>query len=348
VGPLENLLVALIAVTSAAIVAMLLFVSLQLLFTKLEDARRDAFERRWQPVLRAWMHGERLALPPLPRRHRMWLMPLWNRTHNYVEGEAADFLRELAGAMQLEEHAAALLQERAAWKRSLAVLTLGELRSVAHWRELQALLDERRPAVVLAVIEAMVQIDRRRAAPLVVPVLLAGQRWDSVRTSRLLQVLGAEAVGPLCSALAQAPAGTAARTLGWLALTGQHEILVALRARLAGNSSADEIAVILEALGRLGGAEDRALALQYVAHPDWHVRKRAAAALGQVGLAGDRGTLEALLSDPVWWVRYRAAGALYQLRGATPEQLRALAARHPDRSAREVLERVLAEHGAVP
>lgn len=344
-SPLADLLVVLIAATSVAIVSMLLFVSVRLLAGALEDARLRAFERRWEPVLLAWMDGEHPPLPALPEHHRLWLLRLWNRTRSFVEGESADFLRKLALVLELPRHSAELLRARAAWKRILGVLTLGELRAVAHWQELQSLLDEPRPPVALAAIEAMVRIDPSRAAPRVVPALLARPHWDPVRVGRLLRTLGPDAVGPLVAALEQAPPGAAPRVLDWLGLTQQHEVLPAVRARLPG-ADAEEAGLILKVLGQLGGAEDRALALPYLAHAEWHVRMHAATALGQLGLTGDRPQLARLLTDPVWWVRYRAAGALFKLRGVTPEHFRALAARHPNPDAREVLRRILAERTA--
>lgn len=342
-GPLERLLVVLIAATSVAIASLLLFVSLRLLAGAIENARLRAFERRWEPVLLAWMDGQHPALPPLPERHRLWLLRLWNRTRSFVEGESANFLRQLALVLELPRHSAELLGARAAWKRILGVLTLGELRAVAHWQELEALLDEPRPPVALAAVEAMVRIDAGRAAPLVIPALLARTHWDPVRVGRLLRTLGSDAVGPLLAALDRTPLGAAARVLAWLGLTQQHEVLRPMRARLAAGGGAEEAGLILKVLGQLGGAEERTLALSYLGHAEWHVRMHAATALGLLGLAGDRPRLAKLLTDPVWWVRYRAAGALFQLSGATPEHFRALAARHPDPAARDVLQRILVE-----
>lgn len=345
-SPLAGLLVVLIAATSVAIVSLLLFVSLRLLVGALEDARLRAFERRWEPVLLAWMDGEHPSLPALPEHHRLWLLRLWNRTRSFVEGESANFLRQLALVLELPRYSAELLGARAAWKRILGVLTLGELGSVAYWKDLQALLDEPRPPVALAAVEAMVRIDPSRAAPRVVPALLARSHWDPVRVGRLLRTLGPAAVGPLLTALEQTPPGAAARVLAWLGLTQQHEVLPPLRARLAAGDSAEEAGVILKVLGQLGGAEDRTLALPYLVHAEWHVRMHAATALGQIGLTGDRQRLAKLLTDPAWWVRYRAAGALFQLRGVTPEHFRALAARHPNPQARDVLQRILAERAS--
>lgn len=341
-SPLASVLVVLIAITSVAIASLLLFVSVRLVAGAIEDARLRAFERRWEPVLLAWMDGQHITLPPVPDHHRLWLLRLWNRTRSFVEGDSADFLRKLALVLELPRYSVELLRASAAWKRILGVLTLGELRAVAHWDELRALLDEPRPPVALAAIEAMVRIDARRAAPQVVPALLARPHWDPVRVGRLLRTLGPHAVDPLVAALEKAPPGTAARLLAWLGLTQQHEVLPAVRARLPG-ADAEEAAVILEVIGQLGGAEDRALALPFLSHAAWHVRMQAATALGQLGLTEDRPQLARLLTDPVWWVRYRAAGALFQLRGVTPEHFRALASRHPNPEARAVLQRILAE-----
>lgn len=344
-SPLEYVLKALIIFTALLTTGLLAFVSLYLIAGALVEVQRLGFERSWQPVLYAWMDGEKAALPALPQRHALWLLRLWNRTLNYVEGEAADFLRQFAAEAHLADHAGRMLGARAAWQRLLAVITLGELRSAPHWTWLRPLLADPHLAVVLAAVEAMVRIDARRAAPEVIPALLAQSHWDPVRTGRLLRGLGSQAIPPLQAALAAARPGSAERTLRWLGLTGQVEALEPLRARLA-NASVGEIAVILEAFGRLGGAEERSLVLKYITNADWRVRMQAGRALGELGLVEDRAALEALLVDPVWWVRYRAAGALLKLRGESIAHFRMLADQHDDRYARDALQRVLAETGA--
>lgn len=342
----ELVLHVVIAASSAVIAGMLAWVTVRLLVQAVLESRRRAFDRAWQPRLYAWMDGETPPLPPLPRRHRLWMLRLWNRTRSYVEGEAAERLRDAATGLDLASHAVALLHARAPWKRVLGVITLGELRALAHWRELHRLLDDPHPLVTLTAVEAMVRIDVARAAPLVVPALLARSHWDPVRVGRLMKVMGAEAVEPLRMALSGAAPGAAERTLRWLGLTEQIEVLDLLRGRLRAGASAGEIAVILEALGRLGEAADRTLALRYLGHEDWRVRMQAVKALGQVGLEDDRALMAGLLTDLVWWVRYRAAGALYQLRGETVARFRRLAEKHPDRYARDALWRVLSEKAA--
>lgn len=331
-----------IAGTSLAIAVMLLHVMVRLLLTAVSELRRRSFDRRWEPLLYAWMDGERPELPPLARRHRLWMLRLWTRTRSYVEGDAVERLREAAAQVHLAEHATALLGARAPWKRVLGVITLGELRAVESWPAMERLLEDPSPLVALAAVEAMVRIDPPRAAPRVVPALLARPHWDPVRVGRLFKGLGADAVEPLREGLAK-NVGNPERTLRWLGLTEQMEVLDLMRERLTRIAPPGEIAVMLEALGRFGGAEDRGLALQLLGHDDWRVRMQAVKALGQVGLEEDRGDIAALLTDLVWWVRYRAAGALYQLRGETVERFRALAEKHPDRYARDALSRVLSE-----
>lgn len=341
---LENILLAIFIITAVLIAGLLLTVMVRLAWAFYAERMRLSFNRRWQPLLSAWMEGNRLTLPALPgRRSTFHFMNLWTRTCHYVEGEAADLLHELASAMKLDEHAAAMLTSRAASKRVLALVTLGEMQSHAYWREIHAQITDAQPVVALAAIEALAQVDARRAAPLVVPALLARPHWDPVRVSRLLQRLGGEALEPLLVALRKAEPGQGARVIRWLGATGQIAMLEPMRERLQSVQDIEELVALLEVMGQFGGAEDRGAALRYLDHADWRVRMQAVKALGQVGLAEDRPAMAALLTDLVWWVRYRAAGALYQLRGETVERFKKLATMHPDRFARDSLRRVLAE-----
>src|SRR6185369_16194214 len=117
------------------------------------------------------------------------------------------------------------------------------------------------------------------------------------------------------------PPGEGKQVIRLIELLDDYGVVPLLRERLRENPSAEEVAVILHALGKLGGAPERDAVLGYLGHENWLVRMQAAAALGTLGLPEDDDRLLPLLGDPYWWVRYRAAQAFFRLAGAGKARL---------------------------
>jgi len=314
------------------------------LLTRLLRERREArgarFRGRWEPVLYARMAGDAVPLPPLARSERTLFLELWLHTLGYVRDEAVDALTAVAKELDLPRHVLPLLDSRSPLERLLAMRAAGSLRLTEAAGALQRKAAQRRPRSSLEAARALLKIDAQKGFA-ALQALLARLEWSPGAMAGAVRTGGPGAARMLAELLASLPPGGGRQVVRVIELLEDQVAIPALRERLLGNRDAEEIAVILHALGKLGGAPDRAAVLALLAHRNWLVRMQAAAALGALGLPEDADRLVPLLRDPQWWVRYRAAQALLRLRGDAA--LRGSRAAQTDRYASEILDRVLAE-----
>lgn len=98
------------------------------------------------------------------------------------------------------------------------------------------------------------------------------------------------------------------------------------------------------ALGRLGMPEATPALLPLLADDRWPVRAMTAQALGRLSASPAVDALADVVTDPSWWVRHHAAYALAAIGGDGHDALVTIAARSPDRYAREMAREAL-DHG---
>ena len=307
-----------------------------------EERRRRQFRARWEPVLHARMAGDSIPLPALAPAERILFLGLWLHLFSYVRGEAAEALIQTAGELHLEPYALELLNARAPWKRLVAMRTAAALRLKAACDLLFATAARSRPRSSLYAVRALLEIDPERGV-VALAHLLNHIEWSPGAMLDVAKAADAQAGPMLVAQLRAAPPGGAKQPVRLIELLGYSAALPALRERLRSNPDEGETAVILHCLGKLGGADDRQVALGMLHHTSWVVRLQAAHALGALGLAEDAERLAPLLRDRHWWVRYRSAQSLLRLAGAGAiERMRA---QESDPYAREIVQRVLAEGG---
>lgn len=336
-----------VAVLTALVIFLFASIALLLgfsLFTRAlrerANARQARFNGRWEPVLHAMMAGDDVTPPPLARGERILFILLWLRMMGYVRDDAAHGLIECARKLDMARILLRMLDSGSPQNRLLAMRMAGALRVPEAVAALQRKAAQRRPRSSLEAAAALLKIDASRGFD-ALRELLAHLEWSPGAMVGVIRLGGEGATPMLSSLLATLPAGAGKQVVRLIELLEDHGTLPALRERLLGNRDEGEIAVLLHALGKLGGASDRAAMLPFLRHRGWPVRMQAASALGVLGLPADGERLAPLLRDPQWWVRYRAAQALFRLRGA--DFARALHAAETDPYAREILARVLAE-----
>lgn len=304
------------------------------------ETRNARFQARWEPVLHERMAGGAAPLPRLTRAEHVLFLTLWLHILGYVRDEAADALIAIAEELGMPQYVLRLLESRSPFERLLATRAASALRLAEAVVPLQRKAAQRRPRSSLEAAAALLKIDPTLGFA-ALRELLAHLEWSPGAMVGVLKAGGEGTTRMLAALLATLEPGRGKQVVRLLELLDDPGAVPALRERLLGNRDEGEIAVILHALGKLGGAADRSAVLAFLAHPRWLVRLQAASALGALGLAEDTDRLAPLLRDPQWWVRYRAAQALFKLGGA--EALRRSRAAETDRYARDILEHVLSE-----
>lgn len=319
--------------------------TLQVLSMRTLAARRRAEQRatvaRWRPVLLAAVVGATLQPPVIARRERVNVMLLWNRMQDGLRGRAHESLNDLAMHLGLQQQARRYAAGRGAAKRLLGLRTLGHLGQAQDWDRLAKLLDEPRSQLSMAAARALLRIDAKRAAPLVIDQFLGRSDWPVPRLGTLLREAGADAIGfALAERLLDSPPAQQVRLLPLARVTeapGRGSVIEAVL------QISTEPAVLSATLQQVHGPASLARVRGLCEHADWQVRSYAALALGRLGDGGERKRLISMLSDREWWVRYRAAQSLLGLPGVDEVAVAALRAALTDRYARDMVEQVVAE-----
>lgn len=322
------------------IAALLLCAILARHWREAGERRRERFRTRWEPVLYGRMAGDDNALPPLAPGERLMFLMLWLHVLGYVRDEAFNAVVQVARDLGLSAYVLRLLGSRRDWKRVLGMQAAGILRLEEARGILSSKIAPNRPISSLAAVRALLQIDVQGGLAGLQQVLRY-PKWSPGVMLEIVKIAGPHATQMLGALVLSALPGRARQFVRLIVLTEDSAALPALRERLEFSRDDQEIAAILHALGRLGGAEDRLTTLKFMGHESWLVRMQAAFALGALGMEQDALRLRPFLHDPVWWVRYRAAQSLLRLMGAAG--LGRLQAGEADVYAREMLERVLVE-----
>jgi HEAT repeat protein len=305
------------------------------------ERRKERLRERWEPVFHGRIAGDEEALPRLGKSERLMFLGLWAHQLGYVRDEAARAVVEVGRDVGIAAFVLRLLHSPYDWKRVVAMQAAGLLRLDEARETLISKLAPSRPRSSMAAVSALLLIDLQRGLQ-GLEQLLRYPRWPLVAMLSIVRSAGPQAIGTLSAMTLSALPGRAKEIAQLIELTGDASALPALRERLQFSRDDEEIASIIRAIGRLGGAEDHPTILALTAHSSWIVRMQSACALGLLGGTEDHGRLLMLLRDPVWWVRYRAAQALLILLGAS--WLRKAQSQEGDPYAREMLARVLAEH----
>jgi len=304
------------------------------------ERTHERFRRRWEPVLYARMSGDSNALPPLAAEERLMFLILWLHLLGYVRDEAAAALVQAGHELGLSAYVLKLLGSLSDWKRVIAMRAAGTLRLQEAREALIAGVGQTRRRSSLAAVRALLLIDAEQGLAGLQQVLRR-PNWSPGAMLGIVKAAGSQAIRMLAALVLSATPGRATQVVRLIELTEDNSALPALRERLQFSHDGEEVAVILHALGRLGGAEDRATVLAFLTHASWLVRMQAACALGSLGVEQDGERLAPLLRDRHWWVRYRAGQSLLRLKGAAA--LRDMRKRESDARAGEMLDRVLAE-----
>lgn len=335
-----------LAFAAGAVALLVAFgIAARVMWMRVRDARRmrelESVHARWRPVLaRAALDGAG-DVPPLKRGETADVLLLWNQLQEGLRGSAHENLNQLALRLGLHKLALRWIEQGDQTERILGLATLGHLGRAEDVARVQSALADHHALVSLAAARALLQIDARNAAPVVLDEYLRRSNWSAPRVGTLLRDAGAEAVAP-------------ALIERLLAATGDGQLVLLRLLRFAESPRTDSVLrhliersqdplVLSVALRQLHAPDSLPRVRALAGHADALVRSAAAVALGRIGTAADRDLLATLMADTDWWVRYRAAQSQLELPGTDASVIAALRGRLNDRYARDILDHVLAE-----
>jgi HEAT repeat protein len=310
-------------------------------------ARRKAVVARWRGIFAAATLSSAEArggtLPRYRPDEQSDLLEEWNRARESVAGDAVANLIVVGERLGLNDLAASMLGRHRLSTRLLGIQTLGHLRDRSEWPRLVALLEHPNTALSLTAARALVDIDARDAAPLVMPQVIGRADWPPTTVSRLLEAAGPDLVTqPLCNAILLSDTQTSVRLLKYARLARNETVDLLIEMLLRERS---EPPVLAAAMKALSGSAALPRVEKLARHDVWYLRMQAAKLLGRLGDERDLELLNALLTDAEWWVRYRAAQAIVALPFMGPNRLRELRDRQRDHFAADMLTQAMAEVG---
>lgn len=305
------------------------------------DARKTAFNERWEPYFFARMTGENIAPPSLPKRDRVLFLMLWLRFHGYVKDEAGDTLNVVARELGVETFAARLMRSWRTSNRMVGLSAVALLATPAAIARLPGIAEKDHPRFAYIAIEALLRSDTARGL-VALKHSLNTRDWFPAAMAQMIRPHGAPAFALVEAAVREADPLHTRRLVRLVEGLGDAAAMPILRERLPLATEPEEIAAIMHALGHMGALADRELVLAHTRDQSWLVRMECARALGRIGMEEDVETLAHLARDSSWWVRYRATGALYALAGDAA--LFARAEQEQDAFAQQMMRHVIAEH----
>lgn len=312
--------------------------------------RQKRFIALWRPVLMQCSLGELPSrLPQLRASQRLLFLSLWIDTQQQLNSDASPRLSHLFDYLQLRDYTLRLLHTHHLSKQLLATRAFGYLKEAEHvWPELVKNALGSQARLSFFSIHALVQMSPEAALPVLVSALQAGR----VSKTRLLGLFrrfpSPSLVGPLADRLQDALYANdltlALHLIDLLELLPYPSVLPVIRQILVEAQSADLILSCLGIMTELHDPWALGLALPYLQHPDWRVRRQAVRALSVVAQSPQIPHLLAALDDSSYWVASAALEALYHLPGIKRGRLHELADTHAKPEVQKMIQQYLAAH----
>ena len=308
------------------------------------ERRRQELRAVWRPVILDSLIRLPVPLPELAPADFAAFALLWNHFHEVLDGVSRERLNALGDALGLGDLALARLGGSSGEEQLMAILTLGHLREERAWHQLEALALQPVPLLSITAARALVLVDAAAAMALFARLIEQRDDWPLASVGAILREAGPQAVTlPLIGLVAGAAGHREVRLIRLLEYAQGRLAMPMIRAISRRSCDPEVLAVCLHLVR---DRRDAIMARRFLRAGDWRVRVQAVLALGRVGGADDRAALVERLQDSQWWVRYRAAQALLELPEASRESLAGILARQTDPFARDILGQVMAERYA--
>lgn len=313
----------------------------------LREERSRLVRERWLPVLAESAAGLPVCTPGLGPRDEEPFLVLWNHFQESLEGQARFNLTNLGLMLGLDKKAKRMLKARGGFSRALAIIILGHLKDESEREAIADIAKNDSSIEGYIAAQALVRIDAKRAAPVVVPLAAKRTFWPQERVAALLEELGPENIGDLLvREVRAAPREAWPRLIRLVHLSGRDHALALVRELLAAEQDPEILAACLVAVRQLGDNGSIEAVRSLLFHPWWQVRVQAVNAMAVMATRRDMGALVRLLSDDNWWVRYRSAQAIVWLPFLHKADVEKIRSELEDRYGRDSLDRSMAERQA--
>lgn len=304
-------------------------------------------QHRWLPVLAESAAGLPAHPPRVGPRDEEPFLVLWNHFQESLEGQARSNLTNLGLMLGLDRKAKRMLKARSGFSRALAIITLGHLQDESEWQTIAGIAENDGSIEGYIAAQALVRIDPKRAAAVVVPLAAKRTFWPQERVAALLEELGPENIGDLLVREVQrVPREAWPRLIRLVHMSGPEHALGLVRGLLAEEQDPEILAACLVAVRQLGDNGSMEAVRSLLFHPSWQVRVQAVNAMAVMATKRDIGALVRLLSDDNWWVRYRSAQAIVWLPFLQKADVEKIRNEVGDRYGRDSLDRSMAERQA--
>ncbi len=330
--------------------AILLVVVFFRLRTIVVMRRREVFNKEWQPVLEQCMYELPERLPIIRNRHLMNFLLLWNGMQENLTGEVRDNLNFVARWLKIDGKIKKRLLKRGNLsERLLGINTVGHMRSMALWEELEDIVQENeRQMVVMIAAKALARINDKRAAFVIIPMIAINKEWPLPAVAAIVKEMRPESVGEaLGDVIVRVPEVVVPRLVRFLRFATAEVALAIVLDLLDKYESPDVIAACLNLIGDVDYGQYVELVRSYADHDSWVVRLQVVCALGKIGTTDDVPLLTKLLADREWWIRYRAARSLLALPFLDKVQLETILAGQTDKYARGALQQAMTEQAII-
>lgn len=281
------------------------------------DERRAAVDAEWHPRLFSLIAGdtdpEALA-DDVPEGHIEHVLELCARFAQRLTGSDLRRLERFA-----ERHAwrpARQLTQADVETRARSVMLLSAIGGRRYEHALLTALDDPDPMVAMVAAQAVARRGLADQVPRILERVAAMGVWSPAFVARIVASFGSAASPPLLGVLADSDRSSTERSTAALALAQLHDPRaadVAVRVLLGGEDDRDLVTACLRIVEEVGRPTHLSPIRRLLAHQDFAIRARAAAALGSMGTTADAARLVPLVADPSRWVALNAAIGLRKL-----------------------------------
>ena len=330
-------------------ILVLLIVIYYRLRSILREHRRNAFAAVWQPLLEHCIYELPDSLPPLPTRDLINFLLLWNMMQENLRGEVRENLNFMARWLNIDSRIKNKMKTANLYEQLLYINTVGLMRSIVLWDLLEdTLLENKQQILALAAAKALVRINDKRAAGVIIPLVAVRTEWPlSAVASIISQIRPAYVTETLQDVIVRMPEPMILRMTRYLQFATK-EAAIAMAIDIIGKYDNDNLtAACINVLGELDHGEHLELVRSFAHHNNWVIRLQAVMALGKLGTADDVPLLVDMLSDHEWWIRHRAAQSLATLPFIDHTFLEDTIAQLTDKYAIEALQQAVVEKMAI-
>ncbi len=306
----------------------------------------------WSPVFRQLRKElEPANYPPISRAQKRLFLETWLKERRHASATFASALDALAGRLALGNSVLDILRPgafdflpRQVWLQSTALEVAVFINNKAIRQEIVNLSESEDEAVAVQACSCMARLKMKGHERKIIALMFRFPGRITGIFDQLAAAGGASVLHTVRPFLSRLPENTVINFIQFTEMSGDSGLLPVIEERLAGDTSDEEKAALLRALGALGDIAQRKLCIPFLKHEKAFVRIQAATSLGEIGIEEDIELLKPLLWDQGWWVRYRSAQAILQLLNFDEENFEKLRDEQEDQYAREILVHAYEEH----